>query len=109
MRDATLVSAIFQSGHGAYRLVAVAPPQQDRDALILTLALERSDGIERIGLRCRIDHQLVMESDMDQVFARLASWIERDFEHTREAALKSIRAERKLLELSFDGENRGPF
>jgi hypothetical protein len=109
MRDATLASAVFQSGHGAYRLIAVAPPQHDGDALILTLALERSDGIERIGIRCRIDHQLVMESDMDQVFARLASWIERDFEHTREAALKSIRAERRLLELSFDGENRGPF
>jgi hypothetical protein len=28
---------------------------------------------------------------------------------TREYALKSIRSERKLLELSFDESNRGPF
>ncbi len=102
-------SVVVQSGYGAYRLMATAPPQHDQDALMLTLVLERSDGIERIGLRCRIDHQLVAESNVDQLLEWLASWIERNFEHTREAALKSIRAERKLLELSFDGENRGPF
>jgi hypothetical protein len=28
---------------------------------------------------------------------------------TREAALKSIRSERKLLEIVFDEANRGPF
>ena len=28
---------------------------------------------------------------------------------TREYALKSIRSERKLMELVFDGSNRGPF
>ena len=34
---------------------------------------------------------------------------DREFEQTREAALKSIRTERKLLEISFDAANRGPF
>lgn len=40
---------------------------------------------------------------------KLATWIERDFEMTRENALKSIRAERKLMEIVFDASNRGPF
>ena len=40
---------------------------------------------------------------------RITPWLEREFEQTREAALKSIRTERKLLEISFDAANRGPF
>jgi len=40
---------------------------------------------------------------------RIAPWLEREFEQTREAALKSIRTERHLLEISFDPTNPGPF
>ncbi len=48
-------------------------------------------------------------ADTDELLGKLAHWIERDFEMTREYALKSIRSERKLLELIFDASNRGPF
>ena len=40
---------------------------------------------------------------------RLGSWIEREFEQVREQALKTIRSEKRLMELSFDSANRGPF
>jgi hypothetical protein len=40
---------------------------------------------------------------------RLAPWFEREFEQTREAALKSLRSERKPLVLRFDREHPGPF
>lgn len=104
-----MASILLQSGQGTYRLAAAEPPRESPDALVLTLALERADGIERIGFRCRIEHELAANCDQADLLARLGSWIERDFEHTREAALKSIRSERKLLELSFDRANRGPF
>jgi hypothetical protein len=102
-------SVVLQSGQGAYRLVIAGPSQSDANALTLTLALERADGIERIGLRCRISQELIGDGEQERLLSPLALWIEKDFEHTREAALKAIRSERKLLELSFDRENRGPF
>jgi hypothetical protein len=40
---------------------------------------------------------------------RLAPWFEREFEQTREAALKSLRSERKPLVVRFDREPPGPF
>ena len=45
----------------------------------------------------------------DELITRLAPWLEREFEMTRENALKTIRTEHKLLELAFDTSNRGPF
>jgi hypothetical protein len=45
----------------------------------------------------------------EKLIERIAPWLEREFEQTREAALKSIRAERHLLEISFDASNPGPF
>lgn len=99
----------IRSGRGAYRLIALAVPTGDRPGAILTLTLARADGIEKISLQCRVSPELVDISQVDLVIARLAPWIERDFEQLREAALKSIRSERRLLELVFDSENRGPF
>jgi len=79
------------------------------DATLLTLSLERRDGIEKVVLQCRVDRTLVASTDSRELLAKLAHWIERDFEMTREYALKSIRGEGKLLELDFNESNRGPF
>jgi ectoine hydroxylase-related dioxygenase (phytanoyl-CoA dioxygenase family) len=72
---------------------------------VLTLAMERADGIEKIGLRCRVADTVGAGADeaaaIEAALERLAPWIERDFERTREEALKSIRSERRLLEIEF--------
>ncbi len=77
---------------------------------MLTISLDRADGIEKVALRCRIANALVGSSDSpEKLIERIKPWLEREFEQTREAALKSIRTERKLLEISFDQSNPGPF
>ena len=78
--------------------------------MIFALSLERADGIERVVFRCRVaEALLVLDEAPDAIPERIASWVEREFEQTREAALKSIRSERKLFEVVFDGEHRGPW
>jgi len=110
----------IRTGRGIYRLIEAAPATIDRGAIVLTLALERADGIERVVLRCRIDQGLVGAElagavplhdfgDPDELIVRLQPWVEHEFEIIREAALKSIRSERKLHEVVFDNSNRGPF
>jgi hypothetical protein len=102
----------LSTGRGVYRLASVAPLESDTEDIFLTLGMERADGIERVVFRCRISRTLLLPGDdmnNDAIVMRLQPWIEREFEQTREAALKSIRAERKLLELLFDNEHRGPF
>ena len=77
---------------------------------MLTLSLERADGIEKVALRCRIASTLIdSTATPENLIDRIAPWIEREFEQTREAALKSIRTERKLHEISFDATHPGPF
>ena len=73
------------------------------------MSMERLDGIEKVALQCRIAKSLIAKHDVEEILRLLSSWIERDFEMTRENALKSIRSERKLLEIRFDVANRGPF
>jgi len=99
----------LKTARGPYRLALAKEPETLSDATLLTLSLERLDGIEKVAFQCRIDHALTATMDTLELLAKLASWIERDFEMTRENALKSIRAERKLMLLSFDASNRGPF
>lgn len=79
------------------------------DGTLLTLSLERRDGIEKVALQCRLDKALAGSLDTDALLGKLAHWLERDFEMTREYALKSIRSERRLMEIVFDASNRGPF
>ena len=86
-----------------------AAPETLPDATLLTVSIERLDGIEKVALQCRVSSSVVGSLNPDEILRRLASWIERDFEMTRENALKSIRSERKLLVISFDASNRGPF
>jgi hypothetical protein len=99
----------LKTARGQYRLVLAKEPQVLPDATLLTLSLERLDGIEKVALQCRIDRTLATSDEPSELLRKLARWIERDFEMTRENALKSIRTERKLMEIVFDAESRGPF
>jgi hypothetical protein len=98
------------TGRGVYRLNAVAPLEITNSGVVLTLAMERADGIERIVSRWRIAPELAGERPkVETIIARLKGWLAGEFETTREAALKSIRSERRLHEITFDQANRGPF
>ena len=100
----------LRTSRGLYRVVAAAPLEVGPGEFALTAALERADGIERVVLRFRVGRELLdPQPAAEQVIARLGPWIEREFEQTREAALKSIRTERKLLEIVFDHARPGPF
>ena len=102
----------MKTGRGIYAIASAAPLARAADSVVLTLSLERADGIEKVTLRCRIAIGLIRSADSDspeKLIERIAPWLEREFEQTREAALKSIRTERHLLEISFDPANPGPF
>ena len=106
------MATTLNTGRGIYAIASVRPIERAADCVVLTLGLERADGIEKIALRCRIAVVLIGAADSDsteKLIARIGPWIEREFEQTREAALKSIRTERQLLEISFDVTNPGPF
>jgi hypothetical protein len=100
----------ISTGRGNYTLSLVGAAEKEAGWVIFTLSLERADGIERVVFRCRVAEALLApDKAPDAIPARIASWVEREFEQTREAALKSIRSERKLFEVVFDGEHRGPW
>jgi hypothetical protein len=99
----------LKTSRGSYNLILAKAPETLTDATLITLSLERRDGIEKLALQCRVENRLADSPDSEEALGKLAHWIERDFEMTRENALKSIRSERKLLELVFDQSNRGPF
>jgi hypothetical protein len=100
----------LNTARGIYAIVNARPIERTADAMVLTLSLERADGIEKIALRCRIASGLIGATDSpEKLIERIAPLLESEFEQTREAALKSIRTERKLLEISFDAAHPGPF
>ncbi len=107
------MSIEFNTGRGRYRLATAGALEKLPDAVSITLVLERSDGIEKVAFRCTVSSNLldrdVASIDAEWLTEHLAPWIEREFEMTRELALKSIRTERSLMELTFDQSNRGPF
>ncbi|MGZ3620312.1 MAG: hypothetical protein ACXVAA_07385 [Candidatus Binataceae bacterium] len=93
-----------------------AQPAITADEITLTLGFVRADGLERVGFLCMIARAIAdapNESDnassLDAILMRLAPWFEREFEQTREAALKSLRSERKPHVVRFDREHPGPF
>ncbi len=103
---------MLKTARGIYAIASAAPIARAAASVVLTLGLERGDGIEKFALRCRIATGVIGNADSDspeKLIERIAPWLEREFEQTREAALKSIRTERHLLEISFDQTNRGPF
>ena len=100
----------MNTGRGIYAIVNARPVERNADSVVLTLSLERADGIEKVALTLRIATSMISADDSpEKLIERIAPWLEREFEQTREAALKSIRTERKLLEISFDAEHPGPF
>jgi hypothetical protein len=103
------LSSELKTSRGAYRLRLASAPETVGDAVLLTLILEHCDGLEKVAFRCRVDAGSAASRDADALLERLAPWIEREFEMTREAALKSIRSERRLFEVVFDASHRGPF
>ncbi|HLK85780.1 MAG TPA: hypothetical protein VKT27_04670 [Candidatus Binataceae bacterium] len=97
---------------GVYRLTLAAPAAVGAEQISLTLSCERADGLERVGFICEIARaglDAVATNDPAALLARLAPWLEREFERTREAALKSLRSERTPLVVRFDREFPGPF
>jgi hypothetical protein len=104
------MAAEIVTGRGPYRLSAAAPLECEDRSVVLTMAMERADGIERVVLKLRIARSLLDGApEADAMIERLIKWLEPEFEATREAALKSIRSERRLLEITFDEANQGPF
>jgi hypothetical protein len=101
----------LKTPRGPYLLALARTPELQPNATLLTLSLEHRDGIEKVAFQCRIDAALASPAskDADALLELLAPWVEREFEMTREAALKSIRSERRLFEVVFDGSHRGPF
>lgn len=97
---------------GVYRLALAAPASVRAEEISLTLSLERADGMERVGFICEIARAVSGAADANDpaaLLALLAPWLEREFERTREAALKSLRSDRKPLVVRFDREFPGPF
>ena len=100
----------IRTGRGNYKLSLAGAAEKAAGWVIFTLSLERADGIERVVLRCRVAEVLLARGEVpDAIPEPIVSWVEREFEQTREAALKSIRSERKLYEAVFDLDHRGPF
>jgi hypothetical protein len=104
------MAAEIATGRGVYRLLPAAQLEYDDSGVVLALAMERADGIERVVTRFRIARELAGElPEVGAIIEQLKGWLAREFETTREAALKSIRSERRLHEITFDQANPGPF
>lgn len=99
----------LKTGRGDYLLKEAAPAIRGGGVVVLTLAIESANAIERVAFRCAISDDLTPGEDSAAILTRLAPWIEREFEMTREAALKSIRSDRRMHEIVFDAAKRGPF
>jgi len=103
----------IKTSRGDYTIAMAAPIEREAGAVVATIAMERVDGIEKIVLRARIANDLLgvdaNSDDSSSIIDRLGPWFARDFEMTRENALKSIRGERRLFEIAFDAANQGPF
>ena len=94
----------INTARGVYELRINSEPEPTGDAVGVTLVLERADGIERVSMRCLIPAARLPDDGphrVDSIEARLAEWLMAGFEQIREAALKSIRSERRLWEARF--------
>ncbi|HKV55538.1 MAG TPA: hypothetical protein VJN94_12955 [Candidatus Binataceae bacterium] len=98
---------------GIYRLAPASPLETGNapGPITLTLAIERADGIERVLVEFLVERDLLgaVAPNADAIIERLKGWLEREFEATREAALKAIRTERRLHQILFDSAHPGPF
>jgi len=87
---------LLATSRGSYRLIIVETVAAGAGA-IATISLEHSGGLEKFAFRCRIEKTL--EAESVRLRSLLEPWLEKNFESVREAALKSIRTERRLAEL----------
>ncbi|MGO9060576.1 MAG: hypothetical protein ACLQU2_24800 [Candidatus Binataceae bacterium] len=104
--------ALLNTARGTYRLSVAEQAASDEGSWTLTLAAEHQGGLEKFAFRCRIAGAVLQRAavaDSAAACVRLAAWLQGQFEQVREAALKSIRAERRLLEFEFDESRPGPF
>ncbi len=103
---------LLNTARGVYRLSVAEQSAAPERTWTLTLGAEHAGGLEKFAFRCHIAGQLLQKAavvDPEAAFVRLAHWLEGQFEQVREAALKSIRSERRLAEIEFDEAYPGPF
>jgi hypothetical protein len=96
---------LLKTSRGNYRLTLAEEAERASGQIFLTLAMEHAGGLEKFAFRCRVAQALLQKigiSEASAICSRLSGWLERDFEAVREAALKSIRAERRLAEFNLD-------
>jgi len=105
-----VAATVIQTGRGDYTL-SILQVEGGADRLSVTLILERADGIERVAFLCSVPSSLVppeAESDASALLPGIARWLTCEFEQIREAALKSVRSDHRLLEVAFDPSAAGP-
>jgi hypothetical protein len=88
----------FQTSRGRYSLSIAASPEP-ADRRVITLALEAASGIERFAFQCVLPAEPIPEGVQSAMLETLTPIVARDFEVIREAALRSIRTDRKLYRL----------
>ena len=66
-----------------------------------------ANGLERVAIRCILASTRAKPGEEHAAIERIAVWIAADFERVREAALKSVRAERKILLIPIGADWRG--
>lgn len=99
----------IQTVRGPYLLKLIGEPQPGACGLTLTLSLAHRGGMERFAFQCRIARAPAGAAPRAELLDRLARWLAGEFEQAREAAIKSIRAEGRLHQFTFDPERAGPF
>src|SRR5260370_15413366 len=106
----------INTGRGLYRLSLATPPAITADEITLTLSFERADGLERVGFLCTIARALAEASDdpnsgpeAGAILSRLVPVVEREFEQTRQAALKLLPSARTAPTVRFDPGRLSPF
>ena len=101
----------INTARGVYHLRLGSELEAAGDSAGLTIVLERADGIERVSFRCLIPPAQLSDEErnnLEKIEVRLESWLQSGFEQIREAALRSIRSERRLWEATFI-DAPGPF
>ncbi len=94
---------LLNTPRGRYRLVLLE--QAGTGPWVLTVSVEHAGGLEKFAFRCLLSQGSLQRLGIDHpsaACAGMAGWVEREFETVREAALKSIRTERRLTEFSLD-------
>lgn len=98
----------IRSGRGIYTISLVSAPERVDGKIRLTAAFERADGVERFGLLFIFPSAIIAgapsQADAASLIEKIRPRIEADFEQIREAALKSIRTDKRLHEISIDSE-----